>query len=168
MYQDIGAIPFLRRRPSVDGDVLAIPKPQRRGRTRVKVSPSSIDARGTAGFIAWLRRDFPQAYAALATKRPDLLRADGGLGQVAPPSRSQQIADFVMPLLQVYQQRQILKLQLERAKKGQPPVDVDAYAAPATRVELEAGERTQRVGLLIAGALGLGAVAYFASRRRTR
>lgn len=168
MYQDIGAIPFLRQRPSVAGDVLAIPKPQRRGRTRVKVHASSIEARGTAGFVAWLKRDFPQAYAALANKRPDLLRNGAGLGQTEKASRGQQIADFVMPLLQVYQQRQILKLQLERAKKGQPPVDVEAYAAPATRVEVEAGAKTQRTGLLIAGAVGLGAVAFLASRRRPR
>lgn len=169
--------PFMKIRPTVPGDIVALPKPRRRGRTRVKLSKSAIREPGFPGFLHWLRRDFPAAHAALAARRPELLRAAlAGPGQLhlaqaelpAASTTGQRIADFVMPLLQVYQQRQILKLQLARAKAGQPPLDVESLSAPATRIELEAGARTQRTGLLIAGALGLGAVAWFLTRGRAR
>jgi len=174
MFQNLepAAIGFMRVRPSVPGDVVSVPKPQRRGRTRVKLRPSDIREKGVPGFLRWLQRDFPAAHAALAAKRPELLRAAlAGLGQVempTAPTRLQQITDFVMPLLQVYQQRQILKLQLARAKAGQPPLDVENLGVPATKLEIEAGAKTQRTGLLIAGALGLGAVAWFLTRGRAR
>lgn len=178
--QSSAGIGFMRATPSVAGDVRDVPRPVRgsaakpRVRTRVRVLPSTIREKGIPGFLRWLQRDFPAAYDKLANQRPELLRAAyerARLGQVEMPAvatAGQKIADFVLPLLQVYQQQQILKLQLKRAKLGQPPVDFEAYAVPPARFELEAGAKTQRTALLIAGALGLGAAAYFLTQRRAR
>lgn len=180
MFQNAGSQPigFLHAAPSVAGRVRPVPNsprgvsPRRVGKTRLRVLPTRIHVTGTAGFLRWLARDYPAAYAKLAAERPGLLRAgSGGLGQIQPAVNTtvgQQIADFVLPLLSVYQQQQVLKLQLKRAKAGQPPLELDQYAAPPARFELEAGEKTQRTALLIAGTLGLVGLAYFLSRPRAR
>lgn len=170
------SIPFADPRPSVAGDVVKLaprrlPVPKRTRPTRLRVSASNIREPGLPGFLRWLERDFPAVHARLRAQRPDLLAtAMAGLGQaepVATKTAGQKIADFVLPLLQVYQQRQILKLQLKRAEAGQPPLDVESLAAPPTRVEIEAGKETRRTGMIaLAAGAGLGLLVWMMGRRR--
>lgn len=170
------SIPFADSRPSVAGEVVKLrarrlPVPMRRRPTRLRVSASTIREPGLPGFLRWLARDFPAVHERLRAQRPDLLStAMAGLGQaepVAAKTTGQKIADFVLPLLQVYQQREILKLQLKRAQAGQPPLDVESLTMPAARVEIEAGKETRRTGLIALGiGAALGAVLWFTGRRR--
>jgi hypothetical protein len=135
--------------------------PFARGR---RVPRELIREPGGAGLLRWLARTHPKALEQALRAHPDLTSAAtlGALGQAgaAAPSRldrlaqnAQAIAAAVVPFLQLEAQRKVLKLQVQRAAEGKPPLDASAIELPAARVEVEAGSRTRGLlGLALAGA----------------
>lgn len=131
---------------------------------------------GVPGLVQWIRQAHPMAFRELARTRPQLLRQAAqlnGLGTVAQPSggglvqTANNIAAAVMPFLQLDAQRKLLKLQVERAKRGEPPIDTTQLTLPAARVEIEAGQAV-RTGMKWGGiALGAALIgAFWLARRR--
>lgn len=71
------------------------------------------------------------------------------------------LARLLPVLASTYQQKQLLSVQVERARNGLPPLDVSQYA-PGVNVGLD--EKTQRL-LIIGGVVALGLLAWGAVRR---
>jgi hypothetical protein len=71
------------------------------------------------------------------------------------------LAAAVSTVAATYQQKQLLDVQIQRARQGLPPLDVSAYA-PGVRVGLS--EDTQRM-LVIGGVAALVLLAWSVSRR---
>lgn len=100
-------------------------------------------------FFNWLRGSFPQIYGAVKARGAPLAAID--LGNLLD-----NVKDVASAYLQYDAQKDLLKLQLERARAGLPPLDSSQYAptinaglAPATQ-----GAVTQWI--LIAGAILVG------------
>lgn len=137
---------------------------------------------GVKGLVQWIRQTHPRAFAQLQRSQPSLIAQAAqldGLGDVAAPGMVDRIADTanklagaVLPFLQLDAQRKLLKAQVDRAKRGEPPIDTSQITLPATRVEIDAGAGLRagagNFGMLAAGALGLGLLAWWMSRRRGR
>ena len=82
----------------------------------------------------------------IQTHNPDLYRvimrelAGDGLGADDAGSVSifDKISSIAQTYLQTQQQRDIIKMQTERAKAGLAPLDVTGYSAPAIKVDFDA------------------------------
>jgi hypothetical protein len=72
------------------------------------------------------------------------------------------LARLLPVMAATYQQKQLLSVQVERARQGLPPLDVSNYA-PGVNVGLD--EKTQRL-LIIGGVVALAVLAYGTLRRR--
>lgn len=126
-----------------------------------------IRARGAAGLARWLARAHPAALKKALAANPQLL---GDLGQAAPTlaDKATQLAQAVLPFLQLDVQRRLLRTQVKRAEQGLPPLDTSQIDLPAARVEVdvEAGQGTRKGLVGLAGAVILGALLLFSGRRR--
>jgi len=130
--------------------------------------------RGAAGLLDWIKRAHPAAFAKLQQSRPDLVKVGGqldGLGDMSSATSSlaqtaSQIANAVLPFIQLNAQRKLLNTQVKRAAQGLPPLEVDNLQLPASRVQFDAGENVSKFvkwgGI---AALVLGGV-YLLTRRR--
>lgn len=74
------------------------------------------------------------------------------------------LARLLPVLAATYQQKQLLAVQVERARAGLPPLAVEQYA-PGANVNVGLSPDLQRL-LIIGGAVALGLLAYGAIRRR--
>lgn len=132
--------------------------------------------RGVAGLLGWIKTAHPAAFAKLQASRPDLVKTGAqldGLGDAASPSvvdkvanTASQIANAVLPFLQLNAQRKLLNTQVKRASQGLPPLEVSNLQLPAARVEFDAGaglSRWVKYGAIAAAVLGVG---YLLTRRR--
>jgi hypothetical protein len=102
----------------------------------------------------------PEYSTALETVAPGI---NGLMVDTAMPGESwETVLQRLLPMLAAtYQQRQILNIQLERAKAGLPPIDAQQFGAG---VNVGIAPELQKM-LLISGA-ALLAVLWFASRRK--
>lgn len=71
------------------------------------------------------------------------------------------LARLLPVLASTYQQKQLLSVQVERARNGLPPLDVSQYA-PGVNVGVDEKTRTL---LMWGGIAALGLLAYMATRR---
>lgn len=143
-----------------------------------------------AEFSDWLRVKYPDIYKAAMMSRPDLLIPEfamaglGGLrlrqlagladaaGDSAPSSEwGKQISDLLnkiaAPLLNVYQQKKILDINVKRAEMGLDPIN-ESNIAPTVNVGVPPQQMEQIMSLgkiMVIGVLGLGAV-YLVSKKR--
>lgn len=134
--------------------------------------------RGAAGLVDWIKVAHPAAYEKLQQSRPELLTTAtqlDGLGDAAAPgvvdkiaNTATQIANAVLPFIQLNAQRKLLNTQVKRAAQGLPPLEIDNLQLPASRVQFDAGENISK-WVKYAGLGALGLLAYFMlSRRRSR
>lgn len=133
-------------------------------------------------FIDWLKQRQPEVFANLAYTRPDLVSPEmmfesaGFLGDVETDPEfvadSQGILDKSLDALQkilpgYYQysaQKQLIDLNIERAKQGLTPVDSGALA-PTVKVGVSSDiQRMLTFGLV--GAFGLAALSIFTRNKR--
>ncbi len=148
---------------------------EKRGFARGRRTPGG-SRRGVAGLVGWIKTAHPAAFVKLQQSRPDLLNTAtqlDGLGDASSPgmvekitSTASQIANAVLPFIQLNAQRKLLNTQVKRAAQGLPPLDVSNLQLPASRVEFDAGTNVSRwvkYGAIGAGVLGL---VYLLSRRR--
>lgn len=131
--------------------------------------------RGMRGFFSWLAVTQPQVARAVMTRlrRPGTL---GDLGITAPeqvtttqapvaPSITDKIRDLVLGVSQAYltyeqmqAQKKVMALQLERARSGQPPLDINMEQYGLTGPSVSVGLSPTTRNLLVAGGVGLAAV----------
>lgn len=135
-------------------------------------------APGFPGFIAWLADVHPKLYAQVAAAKPNTVNmlearhvSGSVLGDIAesPPKPAlQQLVDTVVnagaAILPLVQQQKILKLQLQRAKAGLPPLDVGDYVDPNAGLNVGVNPGTQRLLFWLGG----GALAAFVVSRILR
>ena len=128
-------------------------------------------------FANWLKQEHPSLFQAAVTKASQTQMSALGAEEKSFWSK---FTDAAMGLGTTYlalkNQRDAMKLNLERAKQGQPPID-PATAAPVVRTQVEVSPQLQREllstageginkTLLLAGAAILGAFLIFGRRRR--
>lgn len=75
------------------------------------------------------------------------------------------LARLLPVLATTYQQKQLLSVQVERARAGLPPLDVEQYA-PGANVNVGLSPDLQRL-LIVGGVVALGLLAYGSLRRRS-
>ena len=133
-------------------------------------------------FIDWLKQRQPDVYAGVAYTRPDLVSPEmifesgGFLGDVEESAEStfdaQSVFDKSIDALQkllpsYYQysaQKQLIDLNIERAKQGMAPVDSGSLA-PTVKVGVSSDiQRMLTFGLV--GAFGLAALSIFTRNKR--
>lgn len=163
------------------------------------VTRQPITATGTRGFMMWLRERQPYLYQRIEKKIPAKQLAGLGIAPGEPTFQPVSVdpllvslpstpttsgaADMLKNLLlgagQVYltktqldAQKKILDLQLERARNGFPPADIDPtqYGLPAPNVKLGLDADTKKM-LMIGGGIAGGLLALyllFGGRRRRR
>lgn len=137
-------------------------------------------ASGYPGFLGWLSKVHPKVYAALDAREPDIVEAlekmhsTGstlmGDGEEIGQSKLQQFVTAVTQsataILPLIQQQKMLKIQLQRAQAGQPPLDVGAYTDPNQGLNVGLNPGTQKT-LLYLG-LGVGAAILLSQLAKAR
>lgn len=125
-------------------------------------------------YLNWLNRNEPELYAAVYRAMAD---RGPGLGAPEPQTLTQDegtwvddLTGFITDLAPVYvateQQKQLNKLNLERARMGQAPLDASQASTISTQVGLS--PQTQQTMLLGAGILTIGAITAVALARPRR
>jgi hypothetical protein len=136
-----------------------------------------ITATGTRGFLQWLQTNQPAIYR---RARPTIVKQAGsalslaGLGLTdptttaaetpAPTSWADSLKNIVMAASQAYLSREQIKaqskvvdLQLNRARAGLPPLDIDlnSMGLQPPQVQVGVADNTLKMGALVLGGLGL-------------
>ena len=137
-----------------------------------------MDAR--VQFADWLKETHPDIFARALRIAENATNNNAGLGQIEPaPTKSfwEKFGDAAVGLgttfLSLKNQRDVMKINLERAKAGQPPIDA-ATSAPVVRTQVDISpELTNRlmsnVGsgmnrMLLWGAAAVAAFFIFSNR----
>lgn len=131
-------------------------------------------------FLTWVRTNFPDLYSEAIAQAEGMTENAklAGLGEDEQPSFWQKVAGGLTSLGTTYltlkNQRDAMKLNLERAQQGLPPVDA-GVTAPVVRTEIDlppdvvnkltAGAGTQVNKVLLFAAVAAGAV-WLMQRRR--
>lgn len=134
---------------------------------------------GMKGFFAWLAQKQPAIYArvmarlresqlsGLGITSPDETPAVANQTQAAAPSTAQKIKDVVLALSQGYltvqqmrAQEKVLDMQLQRAKTGQPPLNLDMAQYGLTGPQVSVGLSPDVKKLLIYGGIGFAALIF--------
>lgn len=125
-------------------------------------------APGYAGFVGWLAATHPDLYARVEATDPRTVLglrnrqnpAQTLMGdETAAPSKTalQQFVDTVVSagaaVLPLVQQQKVLKMQLERAKQGLPPLDVGSYIDPNAGLNVGINPGTQKTLLWLGGGI---------------
>lgn len=133
---------------------------------KVRLEAKRDAAPGWAGFFAWAASVHPKLYNKLRVMDPDFVQAmeqqhtagsvilpglsGDDIPAAAAPAKSTvqqflqvatQAASAILPLVQ---QQKILKVQLQRAQAGLPPLDVGAYVDPNQGVNVGLNPSTQK------------------------
>lgn len=134
----------------------------------------TVQARGTKGFLEFVRKALPTTYRAIENE----LRASGQLSGLAltapvtaaateaPPSSSlvstiKEIANVAAQAYltreQIQSQQQILNVQLQRAQQGLPPLPIDptTYGLPQPSIGIDLSSGTTKTILYVAGGIAL-------------
>lgn len=121
---------------------------------------------GYPGFVGWLAATHPKLYSVVSASAPEPLmaienmrnpasRLTGTEGGTPPPSALQNFVTTVVQagatVLPLIQQQKVLKLQLQRAQAGLPPLDVGAYIDPNAGFNVGINPGTQKVLLWLGG-----------------
>lgn len=139
------------------------------------------------GFIDFLKKSHPRLYRVAMQKAAKVVGAQSlsGMGDIDWGNLFTNITDAVSKaapaVLQLKQQKDLMKVQLQRAKAGQPPIDPGTYAqyaTPSTAVSAEApysgfNVQTYAGGLPMSKILTFGGIAlagiaalYFLTKKR--
>lgn len=132
-------------------------------------------AKARAAFITWLRDTNPEAYQA-AMKRAS---SGSSLGDTAPASTGFDWKKFIdaataatTAVFQTKAQRDMLKVNIERAKAGLPPMDT-SFAAPVIRTQFDVSpevaqslQQSAQAGMMNIALIGGAALIAFMLLRR--
>lgn len=134
--------------------------------TTVKVPVATHAARGYPGFVGWLAKVHPDVYNRVIATIPDTVSAlrtihsNGSVLHGDDPAASTRTQQFIAAvtsaataILPIVQQQKLLKIQLERARAGQPPLDVGAYVDPNQGVNVGLNPGTQKTLLWLGGGI---------------
>lgn len=132
-------------------------------------------------FGEWLRTKYPDVYRGVIQSRPDLLIPEFAVAGLSGVNEDIQeptsdwgktiqsvIEKMVSPLVGVYQQKQVIDLNIKRAEMGLPPIDA-SIAAPTVQVTLPQAQQQQIAEMgkyLVMGVLGIGALILVTRKRR--
>jgi MYXO-CTERM domain-containing protein len=128
---------------------------------------------GVVNFMSWLETNFPEQHAAVLQSRPELALPEfamaglAGLGQGETPAAEpttdwgKQLTSILSPLLNVWQQRELVKVNIKRAEQGLSPLDTGAIAPT---VNVGVSPEVRQAGII--GGLALLGVALLFLRRR--
>jgi hypothetical protein len=156
-------IPFKTRTPP--GVTVTLPKATPVA-MKIKARESDLPP-GREGFLTWLYNSFPAAYSALEARAPQVLSTGPiGFGDADPtvpggaqaaasttPAWIQTVQNIALPLMQIYQQKKVIDLQLKRAQAGKRPLDIADYMGDASiRTGLDSS--TQKTLLIAVGIIG--------------
>lgn len=121
-----------------------------------------IALKGKAGFYAWLKTRAPAAYEKLLRDgfRAGLAATDSSSDTSGGTDWTNLVTSIVSPLMQGYQQKQMIDIQVQRAKAGLPPLPDDQMAA---KVKVMTGI-DQYIPWIAGGVIGLGALYLFLNR----
>lgn len=152
---------------------------------------NATELRGQMMFMTWVQETYPDLYQAVLNRVASQEVATQGvavnnrqLGQVGPPApemeswwskASTAFMSLGVTYLGLKNQRDVLKINLERAKKGLPPISNENLTAPIvqTRVDvspevmdkLTAGVGTQMNKVLLFGGIALLGVLLFMRKK---
>lgn len=140
---------------------------------------TKIDA--IVSFGEWLRKKYPDIYNGVMYSRPDLLVPEFAMNGLSGVNEDIQeptsdwgktiqsvIEKVVSPLVGVYQQKQVIDLNIKRAEMGLPPID-SSVVAPTVNVSLPYAQQQQLAEMgkyLTIGLLGVGALVLVTRKRR--
>lgn len=149
-----------------------------------RVTPAERE-RNRAAFVGWLRRTFPQLAdkAAKLVNLPTPGGAQLGAETTSQPSTWEKLFDTISTLgqsvLTYRTQKELLDMQLDRARQGLPPLDSSQYA-PTVRVTTDpatiqtalstagAGISSTLRPLLVPGLIAVGAWLLLGKKKRGR
>jgi hypothetical protein len=154
----------------------------------MSVQRQPISATGVQGFLQWLKTAQPYLYKRIEKQLPapqlaGLAGVDPLIGTASTAPTSSTISDILKNLVlgagqvlltkeQLKAQQKIVDLQLERARAGLPPADIDPtqYGLPAPSVNIGLAPEAKKMLMIGAGLLGAGFLAYlvFGSGGRRR
>lgn len=137
---------------------------------RVRLEAKDGATPGWPGFVGWLAATHPKLYNVVRVSAPGIvagiesnhtngsvLAGDGDAAPNTSANALQTLAQTVVQagaaILPLVQQQKVLKLQLERAKQGLPPLDVGAYIDPNQGVNVGLTPATQKTLLWLGGGL---------------
>lgn len=139
-----------------------------------KMTRSPIQTTGAAGFLQWLQRYQPQLYAQIKGQLPKNMAGFGEVAttsaastQGASPSWLQTVQNIIgaagqawLTKQQVDAQKDILRMQLDRAASGLAPLDIDPskYGLPGANVSL--GLTPDIKKMLMYGGIGIVALIF--------
>jgi hypothetical protein len=137
---------------------------------KVRLEAKKGASPGWPGFVGWLATVHPKLYDTVRVTQPGIVasiesnRSNGSVlsgdeagvpGAATSASALQTLAQTVVQagatILPLIQQQKVLKLQLERAKQGLPPLDVGAYIDPNQGVNVGLTPATQKTLLWLGG-----------------
>jgi hypothetical protein len=130
------------------------------GKTLV-LRPIKGAALGWPGFFDWLRKAHPELTAQVVGN-VDGLGADDPVAATAAaaaaePSFGEKIANLITKagsaILPLVQQQKILSIQVDRAKRGLPPLDASLYESSTQGLNVGLNRSTQTTMLLLGGGL---------------
>lgn len=128
---------------------------------------------GYRGFILWMAQTHPKLYNMVKATEPNAVQQiensqwpghvlSGDDDATPPQSMLDRLVATITAaggaLLPLIQQQKILKIQLARAKAGQPPLDVGAYVDPNQGVNFGINPGTQKTLLYLGASLALAFV----------
>lgn len=111
-------------------------------------------------FLRWLAKWNPTAYQRVSDEAPELLdglgaEAQAGVQQAGGTNWGDKLLSVIGPALQAYNQQKIMKMQIQRAEQGLPPLPTEQLAPPPMTARLGLDDKTLKmVGLGVAAIAG--------------
>jgi hypothetical protein len=128
----------------------------------IVLRPLKGAAPGWPGFFDWLRKAHPELTAKVVGSvegmgADDPVAATAAAAAAAPESFGAKLADVIKSagaaILPLVQQQKILSIQVDRAKKGLPPLDASLYESSTQGMNFGINKSTQTTILLLGGGL---------------
>lgn len=125
--------------------------------------------------VVWVKEKFPSLYQEALRKVNRRKRKSGGMGGIGDffGDMFSSIKDLAPTVLQLKQQKALMKMQLKRAQQGLPPANVKDYT-PVLRTQIDVGKDTRKaIGnemskYIIPAGIGLGALVLLLALKRGR
>lgn len=141
-----------------------------------------INARGTKGFLEWMRSNLPRTYAGVKNEFSRVTRLQGlGLipdpittaSETAPSSSwaktlqevAQVAAQVYLTKEQVQAQNRVLNMQLQRAQQNLPPLDINLSQFGLPQPSMNVGMDPDTKQFLMIGGIAAAALFLFSSMR---
>lgn len=126
-----------------------------RNLTNADVANAPAEVKARLAFLTWLKKDFPEVYKRAVVDSHAELSPPGvggifdsissAIGKIDFGKLSENIVKAGTAVIAVKGQKDILKLNLERAKAGQPPIDpASMYTTPTINTDINLDPSARR------------------------